>query len=264
MRMNCGRCAMRSLRNLQETMAAELLRPEQPGMASYVRVNRMSGARRLRVYRNNVRTNLINALRATYPVVCRLVGDDFFRAAASQFLRDHPSTSGNLNDYGIAFPYFLAHHPVAGELPYLSDVAALELALQECANAPEPMAADLAGLSLLPRGRLGEFRLRLHPAVRLFYSRHAVLGIWRANQPDRDGAVVLSRNTPERILLTRDNSGCQLELVPEDEFIFLNALVAGHAVRCAADLALRCSPDFKVNRALDRFLARRTITAHYP
>ncbi len=66
------------------------------------------GAReRLGIYANTVRVNHRSALRATYPVVERLVGEDFFSYAAETFAKTYPSRSGNLDDYGVEFADFL-------------------------------------------------------------------------------------------------------------------------------------------------------------
>lgn len=76
-------------------------------------------------YRNNVYGNLRHTLRSVYPVVERLVGNDFFGFAASAYIDGQASCSGDLNQYGGEFPAFLLAFPPAQGLPYLADVAAL-------------------------------------------------------------------------------------------------------------------------------------------
>ena len=52
------------------------------------RLHRHSGAaRRVQVYRNNVRTNLTGALKSIYPVVEKLVGDGFFNYTAAEYIK---------------------------------------------------------------------------------------------------------------------------------------------------------------------------------
>jgi len=55
---------------------------------------------RLQVYRNNSRALFEQALRLTFPVVLRRVGDDYFRQLAHFHRAAHPSRSGDLHDVG--------------------------------------------------------------------------------------------------------------------------------------------------------------------
>src|SRR5579863_9947696 len=63
-------------------------------------------ARRFAVYRNNVAVGLTRALEARFPVTRRLVGDDFFRAAAGAFLAVHKPRDAVLVRFGAEFPEF--------------------------------------------------------------------------------------------------------------------------------------------------------------
>ena len=59
------------------------------------------------VYRNTVLKGCIDALQASYPTVCQLVGTDWFRAAAAVYARVQPPRDGLLMDYGDGFAHFL-------------------------------------------------------------------------------------------------------------------------------------------------------------
>ena len=135
--------------------------------------------RRFAVYRNNVAVSLTEALRTGFPVIRKLVGDQFFDAMAGVFLRAHPPTSPVLALYGEAMPAFLEGFGPARTLPYLPDVARLELAMRRVYHAadaapdPSPLAAD-------PETLVAS-RLRLAPAVWTLASPWPVHSIWRAN-----------------------------------------------------------------------------------
>src|SRR5438876_7559091 len=85
-------------------------------------------ARRFAVYRNNVVAGLVKALRTNFPVVEKIVGDEFFAAMARVFVTQQPPRAPLLAIYGEAFPAFVAAFEPARELPYLADVARLEAA----------------------------------------------------------------------------------------------------------------------------------------
>jgi hypothetical protein len=167
------------------------------------------------------------------------------------------SASGNLHDYGAAFPVFLAAHPALGGLSYLADVARLEWLMQEvyhAANAPGLDRAEIAALAAVPADRYGDLRLRLDPAARLLRSDFPVLRIWQANQPGRDGAVHLDEGG-DGLLIRRRGEDIEFEALGDGEFTLLAALASGCPVLDAGRRALVRQPDFNLTEALGRRLA---------
>ena len=60
-----------------------------------IRAGKLTAMRRLEIYRHNVMSNLRGVLKDIYPVIFAIVGDTFFLHAADQFIRSHPSHSGD-------------------------------------------------------------------------------------------------------------------------------------------------------------------------
>ena len=58
---------------------------------------------RLNIYRQTIFHSLESALRTSYPVIVKLVGDDFFRFLAQLYILQYSSVSGDLNRYGDVF-----------------------------------------------------------------------------------------------------------------------------------------------------------------
>src|SRR2546428_11355796 len=152
---------MPSLRELQQGFADAVLAP--PRTAPDFAIARSAHtAERIEIYRNAVFENYRNALRASFPVVLRLVGEPFFNAAVDAFAHECPSVSGALTVYGDAFGDFLAGYPHAAALPYLADVARLEWAVDEAQRAADSVAAPdevLAALAATVPERLPMLRL---------------------------------------------------------------------------------------------------------
>src|SRR3989338_5990145 len=78
----------------------------------------VSPAMNLAIYRNNIFATLMHTLKATYPLTLVLLGKDFFAMAAREYIRQYPSRSGNLHDYGEYFGNFLATYQPVHELIY--------------------------------------------------------------------------------------------------------------------------------------------------
>lgn len=137
-------------------------------------------AQRFSVYRNNVQHSLRRALSARFPVVEALVGAEFFAAMARVFIAEAPPQGPVLLEWGADLPGFLERFPPIAHLPFLGDVARLELARGRACHAADaaPVAPDA-----LTVPNLETLHLRLHPSVELYTSRHPAVGIWQAHQP---------------------------------------------------------------------------------
>jgi hypothetical protein len=178
--------------------------------------------RRFAVYRNNVAVGLTEALEAAFPIVRRIVGDDFFRAMAGVFLREHPPDSPCLARYGAAMPEFLARFPPTARLGYLPDVARLENALRRAYHAAD--AAPIGPGDLPAAAGLATARVTLAPAVAVIRSRAPLFGIWRYNtgaDAPKPGAG------PEDVLVTRPGFDPQVDLLPPGGAAFVEALGRG-------------------------------------
>ncbi len=88
------------------------------------------------VHRDTVMGALTHALRLTYPTVDTLVGPAFFDHIAATFVAQRPPRRARLSDYGDGFADVLEAEPSAAMLPYLSDVARLDLAVARALTAP--------------------------------------------------------------------------------------------------------------------------------
>ncbi len=249
---------MLALHKLQTQFAQAMFDTGGRGSELAIRANGLSAARRLQVYRNNVFAGLTGALRACYPVINRLVGDRFFGLAAQHYIRDYPSTSGNLHEFGREYAGFIRAFPPTADLVYLADVARLEWAYQEVFHAPEPNAFNLDELSSVPPDRYDELRFKLHPASRLLVSKYPILHIWQVNQPGCDGRVDLSEGGVN-LLVIRRGLEIRIEALSRGEHVLLANLTQGHVMSYAAAHALKVEPALDLPRCLRRHVARRTI-----
>ncbi|MBI3774831.1 MAG: putative DNA-binding domain-containing protein, partial [Gammaproteobacteria bacterium] len=182
-------------------------------------------ARRLQVYRNNHASSLTEALRAVYPVLHRLVGDEFFMHLAVSYVNAHPSRCGNLHGFGAQVPEFVAGFPGLEVLPYVRDVASLEWSYHEVFHAADHAPLDVARLAVIAPPRYGELKFSMHPASRLLESPYPVLRIWQANQPDDGGdGVVDLHSGANRLLVIRRALDVEFELLDRGDYAFLSAL----------------------------------------
>lgn len=166
---------------------------------------------RFEVYRASFEANLGQALRDTYPVVNRLVGEDYFGQVARAYLRAHPSHSGDLHEYGAHFATFLAAQDSVLDLPYLPDVARLEWLAHLAFHAADAEPLTLAALAGLPPDFYAG--LCLLPCVGVMRSEFPVHRIWQVNQESwTSDAVVHLGAGGVRLAVTRE--GLDIVLLP--------------------------------------------------
>ncbi len=208
-------------------------------------------ARRLQVHRNNTLITLTEALGAVFPVVRRLVGDDFFAFAARRFIEGRPPASGTLIDYGAGFAAHLAGLDAAAGLPYLADVARLEWAWHESFHAADASPLDPARLAKVPQDRLPSIRLVAHPAVRLIDSAWPVGRIWTANaDPARDPDPVSLDEGPNYLLVLRPLYDVRLRFLTHAEWVFIVNLSRQASVGGAWSAAIDVDSTFELSQAL--------------
>ncbi len=122
-------------------------------------------AKRFAVYRNNVHVGLVNALASRFPVTRRVVGAEFFTAMARVFVGQTKPRSPVLLTYGDDFPEFIAGFSPAAGLPYLPDVAQLEVLWSRAYHAADTPVLDHGDLANLSVERLLAENLPLAPGV---------------------------------------------------------------------------------------------------
>lgn len=214
--------------------------------------------KRFDVYRNNVAVSLTEALQTGFPVVRKLVGEAFFSAMAGVFLRAHPPKSPVITLYGEDLPRFLKGFPPAASLPYLPDVARLELALRRAYHAADAAPLDPARLGALPPEQLSAATLTLAPAVQLIQSPWPIHGIWRANtEPD----APKPRTVAEAVLIARPGFDPVASHLDPGQAAFVAALLAGTGLGAASDRATRAEAGFDLTSILGLLLAQGAITA---
>lgn len=238
----------------QTEFRAALLDPGRPAPPGLTDPAGRPAGRRFDVYRNNVTHSLTEALRQGFPVLRKLLGDDFFAALAREHLRAHPPASPLLMFYGADLPGFLERFPPVAHLGYLPDVARLELALRDSYHAADAGPVPPEMLQRLAPETFLASRLALAPSLRLLRSRWPVHAIWSANMR---GTAPPAAALPEDVIILRRDFDPEPALLPEGAAPFLAALLAGRTVGAALDAA----PAFDLTATLGLLIGGNAIVA---
>lgn len=218
--------------------------------------------KRFAIYRNNVTISLIDALADTFPVTQELVGKEFFRAMAKIFASTTPPRSRILAFYGEKFPQFIETFPPANEVPYLADIARLEMARVRAYHAHdgvelavETIAKWLTNADLLPT-----LSTTFHPSVTLLKSPYAIGALWAAHQGVMDIADV-DPYVPDSVLVMRHQLDVCVIRLNDGVDVFIEHLWQGETILTAADHALQFNPHFDLVQALSMLISQQAISS---
>jgi hypothetical protein len=164
--------------------------------------------------------------------------------------------------YGEAFPDFIAGFEPAASLPYLADVARLEMARVRAFHAAdaEPVSEAAVTRALAQAERSGELRLALHPSVAVLGSAFAMVSLWAAHQGEGDLAAI-DTDAGEHALVLRQGLEVLVLRLPPGAPEFLHALQRGRPLAEAAATALDAAAGFDLSAALALCLGHGAITA---
>ncbi len=241
----------------QTEFTRAMLDPSAVPPAGLTNPDGVPATKRFNVYRNNVAVSLTEALETAFPVICQLIGEENFKAIAGVYLRQHPPSSPLIMFYGAEMPAFLAEFEPLQHVPYLADVAKLELAMRHAYHAADasPIAAE--DLQALPPDRLMAARIAFAPAVRLVRSPYPIEAIWAFNMIE--GAPRPAAGG-QNVLITRPDYDPQMHPLPPGGGTFVAALLDGARFADALAQAQAQVEGFDLTGTLGLLLAGGAIT----
>ena len=216
---------------------------------------------RLRVYRNGFVRACIEALRASYPSVERLVGEERFPGLARPYVDLHPPRSASLVEYGEDFPRFLEDARDTHDLDYLSSFAALDRAWTEVYFARDDSFPDMPA-SGIPGDAEALMSLcgRLAPWVRQVSLEYRVLDAWSRLRHVKLGQRTAVPRAPQQILIWRSGADVLYRDLAPPEHMFISRVAAGWSCGEAAGAALEIDAELNLAETFASLLHYHMLT----
>ena len=251
---------MPALRELQAAFLRAMFGPDEPELLETIIGDGLRPAVRLQIYRHHVLTSLTDVLQTTFPVICRLVDERFFRYAADAYIRQHPPEAPCLFEYGAHFPAFLVTFPPCRHLEYLADVARLEWALNTALHTEIRVSLDPAELGGLAPHEVAQLTFQFAPSVTLLDSPWPIDQIWRVNQANAEvyGPVNLDEGGVA-LEIRRWEDAVGFRRLDPAIYTFRTTVAAGHPLTMAAEAALAAGQEFDCVAALHELLTDGVI-----
>jgi hypothetical protein len=240
--------------SFEASFARALLDPLELVPRGIAAAGRGPPTRGFAVHRNNVVVGLVKTLQARFPVVEKLVGEEFFAAMARIFAAKMPPRTPILTTYGAEFADFIATFEPARELGYLADVARLEAARTRVYHAADAEALDPSRFAALDPDGVSEIRVSLHPSAEIVRSPHPIVTIWAMNSGMKELAPIEDWRS-EDALAVRPHLDVEVHLLPFGGGAFLLALGSGLTIGEAAETAFADHPEFDLSRNLAELIS---------
>ena len=167
-----------ALARQQSLLLQSVLGTTSADAALRAELNEPLAARGLQAYRANGQALAERALRAAFPVVAQMMGEESFTPLAHYFWCQHPPQRGDMGQWGGDLANFLDAAPQLADAPYFGDVARVEWALHCTANAADTE-PDPASFALLAEAI--EASLTLSPGVFMLASAYPVVSLINAH-----------------------------------------------------------------------------------
>ncbi|MDT8990407.1 putative DNA-binding domain-containing protein [Curvibacter sp. APW13] len=196
--------------------------------------------RGLKAYQANAHALAQRALRAAYPVIAHMLGEDSFADLARALWHADPPRRGDVALWGQGLARFVLDDPQLAEHPYLADVARCEWVLHRAAFAADaqPQSATLELLTSQDPATLG---MELVPGTACVCSAWPVaslLGAHLQGEPTLPHvAQLLHAGVAQDVVVWRQGLHSRWREALPGESVLLQALLDGRNVLAAAEAA---------------------------
>jgi len=245
---------------LQYSFAKALLDPDTALPPGLVAPQKIDIKRRFSVYRNNVVSSLVSALKTAFPTVMAIVGEEFFGPMAAIFVRKHPPSSPILMLYGEKFPVFLQGFEPLASLAYLPDVARLEQMRRQVYHAADAPSLPPQAFTEIPENDLNSVVLSLHPASEFTTFQNPAVSIWNWNNAEELTAKPEIPLNGEDVLVWRINNEVRMRLLSPGVEHFFKSIKQGNSLGESIQNASAIN-GFDLTEAFTTLIETRLVTA---
>jgi hypothetical protein len=179
------------------------------------------------VYRYAYGSRLVEAVRNDHELLHLYLGDEMFDEMGYAYVKARPSQNPNMRWFSQGLPEFLRSAMPYADHPVLSDLAALEKALNDAFDAAEGPVVELGAMAGFAPEVWSGLTFRPHPsAVRLDLSTNAS-AIWLALKNEEAPPEATPLEEPARLLIWRQDTTPMFRELSAEEAMMWDEAGAG-------------------------------------
>ena len=145
-------------------------------------------------------------MRNEHELLHSYLGDEMFDEMGRAYVAANPSQHPNLRWFSHALPDFLKSTAPYSEHPELSELAALEKALNDAFDARDGPVTSLADMSGFAPEIWNDLRFEAHPSAKRLDLLSNASAIWLALKNDETPPDAAALNEPSRLLIWRQET----------------------------------------------------------
>ena len=212
----------------------------------------------LDIYRNGFHKTCADVLRANYPSVAHLVGEDCFMALARRHVEAHPPRTASLVTYGEGFAEVIEKTAALHGL--LACVAKLDRAWTEVYFAEDAEGPDAKALAGMTEDVLTALPGWLAPCARRVSLEFGVLDAWTSLRRGGLEEPMTIDRAPLEMLVWRSAGEIAFRALGSGEQALVDGIAAGRSCSEAAMTAVEVDADFDVAAGFAALLRDRILS----
>lgn len=179
------------------------------------------------VYRYAYGSRLVEAMRNEHELLHGYLGDEIFDEMGQAYVAANPSQHPNLRWFSHALPDFLKATAPYSEHPELSELAALEKALNDAFDASEGPVTSLSDMSQFAPEIWNDLRFKAHPSVKRLDLATNASAIWLALKNDETPPDAAAPDEPSRLLIWRQDTTPMFRALSGEEAMMWDEATGG-------------------------------------
>jgi hypothetical protein len=188
---------------------------------SYILPTHSNAEDTIKIYKDTINAQLINTLKIVFPICESMLGTEFFSAMSFQYIKNYPSESSNLNEYGKYMSVFMKDFKPLEEYPYFSDIASMEYNYDEVKRSAYTQIDD-KDLSNFEESQYNSLIFKPAESLKLFSSPFKVAEIWKMYEDNDIKELDISTDTTYNVIY-KVYSKTIVKEITYFEYEFLNA-----------------------------------------
>lgn len=168
-------------------------------------------------YRNDYTSRLSSVLGDNFESLWTILGDEEFFELTLKYIEENPSRLYDLGEYGNELPSFLKDH----EIPYLSELASMEIEFRRLFNSPIEQAVDSSVFAGLEDPT--SLKMSFTKKHSLFCSESPLYKIWERRGDNSEESFSQIKWVPENCLMYKTSETVKVMFLSKFQVqLFLN------------------------------------------
>ncbi|MEO8101828.1 MAG: DNA-binding domain-containing protein [Betaproteobacteria bacterium] len=185
----------------------------------------LSRQRRLQIYHHAYRARLVEVMQDVFERTWAYLGDDAFEACARGFIDAHPARDRTLNDFGGAFPAWLAERfPDDGEV---AEIAMIDVMMRRAFDGADAVPLRIGELAARPPGDWATLGFAFHPTMAMAPAVFNAASLWDALEQGRAPPGAARLPDPLTLLVWRRDFRPHFRTIDSMEAAAIDHLCAG-------------------------------------